>query len=181
MKTRHAVAALLAGSVAIAASAIAIATAAPAPAAPAAPAGGGLQILDFKPAFDDLMTMLVQPRHTKLWIAAQQQNWQLAGFQLNEMGSALRRVGQTIPKYRNISVEATVSSIFTPKIQAVAGAIAAKNQQQFNAAYGELTNACNLCHEAMEHPFLVIKVPDASAANAYPDQDFRPIAAAPAK
>jgi hypothetical protein len=181
MRTRHVLAALLAGSIALAASAIAIATAAPAPAAPAAPAGGGLQILDFKPAFDDLMTMLVQPRHTKLWLAAQQKNWQLAGFQLNEMGGALRRVGQTIPKYRNISVDATVSSIFQPKIQAVAAAIGAQNPQQFNTAYAELTNACNLCHEALEHPFLVIKVPDASAANAFPDQDFRPNAAAAAK
>jgi len=178
MKNRHVIAGLLAGSFALAASAIAIATAAPPPAAPApaAPAGG-LQILDFKPAFDDLMTMLVQPRHTKLWLAAQQQNWQLAGFQLNEMGSALRRVGQTIPKYRNISVDATVGSIFAPKIQAVAGAIGAKNIGQFNIAYAELTNACNLCHEALEHPFLVIKVPDASAAAAFPDQDFRPAAA----
>jgi hypothetical protein len=181
MKTRHVIAALLAGSIGLAASAIAVAIAAPAPAAPAAPAGGGLQILDFKPAFDDLMTMLVQPRHTKLWLAAQQKNWQLAGFELNEMGSALRRVGQTVPKYRNISVDATVSSIFTPKIQAVAGAITAQNQQQFNTAYGELTNACNLCHEALEHPFLVIKVPDANAANAFPDQDFRPNAPAAAK
>ena len=68
------------------------------------------------------MTMLVQPRHTKLWLAAQQKNWQLAGFELNEMGGALKRVGQTVPKYRNISVDATVSSIFAPKIQAVAGA-----------------------------------------------------------
>ena len=34
--------------------------------APAAPAGGGLTILEFKPAFDDLMTMLIQPRHIKL-------------------------------------------------------------------------------------------------------------------
>ncbi len=91
MKNHHLVALLLAGSVGLAASAIAVATAAPAPAAPAAPAGGGLTILDFKPAFDDLMTMLVQPRHTKLWLAAQQKNWQLAGFELNEMGGALRR------------------------------------------------------------------------------------------
>ena len=180
MKNHHLVALLLAGSVGLTASAIAVAMAAPAPAkaaAPAAPAAP-LQILDFKPAFDDLMTMLVQPRHTKLWLAAQQKNWQLAGFQLNEMGGALRRVGQTIPKYRNISVEATVSSIFTPKIQAVAGAITAQNPTQFNTAYAELTNACNLCHEALEHPFLVIKVPDASAAAAFPDQDFRPVAGA---
>jgi hypothetical protein len=184
MKNRHVVAGLFAGSFALAASAIAIATAAPAPGAPApaaAPAGGGLQILDFKPAFDDLMTMLVQPRHTKLWLAAQQQNWQLAGFELNEMGGALKRVGQTIPKYRNISVDATVGSIFAPKIQAVAGAIGAKNITQFNSAYAELTNACNLCHEALDHPFLVIKVPDASAANAFPDQNFRPNAPAAAK
>jgi hypothetical protein len=178
MKTRHSLGLLLAGSFALAASAVAIAMAAPAPGAPAAPAaappGGGLQILEFKPAFDDLMTMLVQPRHTKLWLAAQAKNWQLAGFELNEMGSALRRVGQTIPKYRNISVDATVSSIFTPKIQAVAGAITAQNPAQFNTAYSQLTDACNLCHEALEHPFLVIKVPDASAAAAFPDQDFRP-------
>jgi hypothetical protein len=178
MKNRHLIALLLAGSVGLAASAIAIATAAPAPAAPAAPAGGGLTILDFKPAFDDLMTMLVQPRHTKLWLAAQQKNWQLAGFELNEMGGALKRVGQTVPKYRNISVDATVSSIFAPKIQAVAGAITAQNPAQFNTAFAELTNACNLCHEALEHPFLVIKVPDASAAAAFPDQDFRPGAGA---
>ena len=174
MKNHHFVALLLAGSVGFAASAIAIATAAPAPPAPAAP----LQILDFKPAFDDLMTMLVQPRHTKLWLAAQQKNWQLAGFELNEMGGALKRVGQTVPKYRNISVDATVSSIFAPKIQAVAGAITAQNPAQFNTAFAELTNACNLCHEALEHPFLVIKVPDASAAAAFPDQDFRPVAGA---
>jgi hypothetical protein len=177
MKTRHTLAVLLASSFGLAAAAIAVATAAPAPAAPAPPAGGGLQILDFKPAFDDLMTMLVQPRHSKLWLAAQAKNWQLAGFELNEMGGALRRVGQTIPKYRNISVDATVSSIFTPKIQAVAGAITAQNPAQFNTAYAELTNACNLCHEALEHPFLVIKVPDASAAAAFPDQDFRPVPA----
>ena len=178
MKNHHLVALLLAGSIGLTASAIAVATAAPAPAAPAAPAGGGLTILDFKPAFDDLMTMLVQPRHTKLWLAAQQKNWQLAGFELNEMGGALKRVGQTVPKYRNISVDATVSSIFAPKIQAVAGAITAQNPAQFNTAFAELTNACNLCHEALEHPFLVIKVPDASAAAAFPDQDFRPAAAA---
>jgi len=60
----------------------------------------------------------------------------------------------------------------------VAGAITAQNAAQFNTAYAELTNACNLCHEALEHPFLLIKVPDASAAAAFPDQDFRPLAGA---
>ena len=161
---------LLAGSFALTASAIAVAAAAPAP----TPAGGGLQILDFKPAMDDLMTMLIQPRHIKLYYAGQQKNWTLAAFELNELGTALRRIGQTIPKYRNFSVDATVASIFAPKLQAMDAAIKSGNQAQFTAAYGELTEACNTCHQGLEHPFLVIKVPD--AAN-YPDQDYRPAAA----
>jgi hypothetical protein len=126
------------------------------------------------------MTMLVQPRHTKLWLAAQQKNWQLAGFQLNELGAALRRVGQTIPKYRNISVDATVTSMFAPKVQAVLSAITAQNTTQFNDAFAQLTAACNLCHEALDHGFLVVKVPDASAASAFPNQSFAPVGPAAA-
>jgi hypothetical protein len=170
MNHRHIVALLLAGSFALAASAIGFTAAAP---APAAPPGGGLQILEFKPAMDDLMTMLIQPRHMKLYYAGQQKNWTLAAFELNELGSALRRIGQTIPKYRNISVDATVTSIFTPKIQAMNAAIKAGNQGQFTSAYADLTEACNTCHQGLEHPFLVIKVPDAGN---YPDQDYRPSA-----
>jgi hypothetical protein len=179
MKNRHIAALLLAGSVALSGSLVALA--APAPATP--PAGGGLQILEFKPAFDDLMTMLIQPRHVKLWLAGQQQNWTLAAFELNELRAALLRIGQTIPKYRNFSTEATIGSIFQPKIMAMNGAIAAKNLQQFNTAFGALTTACNDCHAGMEHEFLVIKVPDVSAAAMYANQDFRPLpgAAAPAR
>ena len=174
MKTLHLTALLLAGSAGLAASAIAIATAAPAPGATAAgapPAGGGLVILDFKPAMDDLMTMLIQPRHIKLYYAGQQKNWTLAAFELNEMVGALKRIGATIPKYRNFSVDATVGSIFAPKIQSMNAAIQSKNPAQFVTAYGELTEACNTCHQGMEHDFLVIKVPDAPF---FPDQDFRP-------
>ena len=116
------------------------------------------------------IAMLIQPRHMKLYYAGQQQNWTLAGFELNELGAALRRIGQTIPKYRNFSVDATVQSIFAPKIQAMTAAINAKNVGQFNAAYADLTVGCNTCHEGMEHPFLVMKVPDGPN---FADQDFR--------
>jgi hypothetical protein len=173
MKSCHSLALLFAASLAVAGVAIGYPALGAAPAA-APPAGGGLQILEFKPAMDDLMTMLIQPRHMKLYYAGQQQNWTLAGFELNELGAALRRIGQTIPKYRNISVDATVQSIFAPKIQAMTAALNAKNLPQFNSAYADLTEACNTCHEGLEHPFLVVKVPDGQN---FPDQDFRPVAA----
>jgi hypothetical protein len=82
--------------------------------APPAP-GGSLTNLEFKPALDDLMTMLVQPRHIKLYYAGQANNWRLATFELNELRGALARVGRTIPTYRNISVDNAVASIFADK------------------------------------------------------------------
>jgi hypothetical protein len=135
------------------------------------PARAGLTILEFKPAMDDLMTMLVQPRHIKLYSAGQAKNWRLAGFELNKLRGALARIGRTIPTYRNIGVDTAVASIFADTIKSVDAAIKAGDAAQFATAYGEMTAACNSCHVGMEHPFLVIKVPD--AAN-YPDQEFRP-------
>jgi hypothetical protein len=169
---------ILAGALALSASIIAVAQstapageAAPAAPAPAARPGGGLSILDFKPAMDDLMTMLVQPRHIKLYYAGQAKNWKLAAFESNELRGALARIGRTIPTYRNLSVDMAVASIFADKLKAVDAAIKAADSAQFTTAYTEVTQACNACHQGLEHPFLKIVVPD--AAN-YPDQDFRP-------
>ena len=128
-------------------------------------------ILDFKPAMDDLMTMLIQPRHIKLYYAGQAKNWTLAAFQLNELRQALARIGRTIPTYRKIEVDTAVASIFTDSAKEVDAAIKAKDPARFAASYEGMTAACNACHVGMEHPFLVIKVPD--AVN-YPDQEFRP-------
>ncbi len=138
---------------------------APAPAAP----GGGLVILDFKPAMDDLMTMLIQPRHIKLYYAGMAKNWKLAGFELDELRAALARIGRTIPTYRKMGVDMTVASIFTERLQTVDAAIKSGDDKKFSAAYIDMTTACNECHVAMEHPFLVIKTPEAPN---YPDQDF---------
>jgi len=173
MKNRHVAAIALAGALALSASIFAMAQNAPPAAgpAPAAPPGGGLVILDFKPAMDDLMTMLIQPRHIKLYYAGQAKNWTLAAFQSTELRQALARIGRTIPTYRKIDVDTAVASIFADKLKAVDAAIKAADLAQFTAAYGEMTGACNACHAGMEHPFLVIKVPDAMN---YPDQDFRP-------
>jgi hypothetical protein len=95
----------------------------------------------------------------------------LAAFQINELRGALARIGRTIPNYRNINVDTAVAAIFTDKLKAVDAAVKAADLEQFTAAYQEMTVACNDCHKGMEHPFLVIKVPDALN---YPDQEFRP-------
>ena len=184
MNSRPLAVALAAGSFSLAAAAIGIAQGAPAPApaakgAPPAAAGKApapLVILDFKPTLSDLMTMLIQPRHLKLWAAAQQRNWTLAAFELNEMRSAFDKIAATIPKYpqptTSVDLGPTFISLMGPKIQQVNGAITGQNPMQFATAFNDMTTTCNSCHEALNHPYLVIKVPDATG---YPNQDFRPV------
>ena len=169
MQNRHVVGLMVAGSVALAASVAGIAQSAPAPAGDAGKPPP-LVILDFKPTLDDLMTMMIQPRHLKLWAAAQQRNWTLAAFQLNEMRSAFDKIAATIPKYLNVDLGPTFISLMGSKIQAVNGAINNQNPMLFNTAFNDLTAACNSCHEALNHPYLVMKVPEVTG---YPNQDFR--------
>jgi hypothetical protein len=125
---------------------------------------------DYHPSLGDLMTMAVQPRHTKLGLAGQEGNWPYAQYELSELRNAFARVGRTIPIYRNIDFAAITGALTTEPLKAVEQAIQAKDAGQFKAAYAQLTTACNACHLSQDHAPVVIRVP---ATNPYPDQDFR--------
>jgi hypothetical protein len=126
----------------------------------------------FQPGLADLMTMLVQPRHIRLFYAGSARNWELAEFELQELRSALRRTTDTLPRYQGADVNDAVATIVAPKLHALEVAINAADSQQFSRSYGELTAACNACHAYLEHPFLVIRVPKAGATHNYADQEF---------
>jgi hypothetical protein len=127
---------------------------------------------NFNPGFDDLMTVLIQPRHIRLYYAGTSNNWELAAFELAELRSAFRRAAQGMPTYQGSDVNAALQTFIDPKIKAIDAAIKAGNAKQFVKDYADLTAACNACHTFLEHPFLVIKVPDAASRTAYADQDF---------
>jgi hypothetical protein len=125
---------------------------------------------DYHPSLGDLMTMAVQPRHTKLGLAGQARNWPYAQYELSELRNAFARIARTIPTYRNIDMAAVIGALTTEPLKAVEQAINAKDAGQFKAAYASLTTTCNACHLSQDHPFVVIRIPGTSP---YPDQDFR--------
>jgi hypothetical protein len=147
----------------------------PAPSQSKAAGAPGATNTEFKPGFDDLMTMLIQPRHIKLYYAGTQKNWELAAAQARDLRLAFDRIAQTIPKYMGLGVDETLKSIMVPKLKAMDAAIAAAEPKLFAKAYDEMTAACNGCHSYMEHPFHVIIVPGSSRTGTYGDQDFNPI------
>jgi hypothetical protein len=131
--------------------------------------------LAFAPGFDDMMTMLVQPRHLKLYYAGVHKNWELAAAEMRDLRSSFGRIAQTIPTYQGNDVNASVKSLIEPQMKAMDDAIDAADPDKFVAAYGELTNACNSCHTYMEHPFIFIKIPDSPNDAAHPDQEYGPV------
>jgi hypothetical protein len=141
---------------------------APGPAAASAPAVNPMP--DYHPSLGDLMTMAIQPRHTKLGLAGQQGNWPYAQYELSELRNAFARVARTIPIYRNIDMAAVTGALTTEPLKAVEQAINAQDVGQFKTAYAGLTTACNACHLSQDHAPVVIRVP---SSNPYPDQDFR--------
>jgi len=119
----------------------------------------------------DMMNTLVQPRHAKLGLAGRAQNWALAGYALVEIRQAFAGITKAQPRFRGLPVGELVDAALTQPLNAVDAAIKQQDPQRFAAAYDEVTQGCNACHGAVDHPFVVIKAPDASA---FPNQDFSP-------
>jgi hypothetical protein len=119
----------------------------------------------------DLMNTLIQPRHAKLGLAGRAENWAVANYALSELRQVFERIGKAVPKFRGMPVPDLIDAALTASLGAVEAAIREKDPKKFAAAYDQMTQGCNACHIELDHPYVVIKTPDASV---FPNQDFTP-------
>ena len=118
----------------------------------------------------DLMNTLIQPRHAKLGLAGRAENWALANYALSELRQAFAGIVKAVPKFRGMPVGDLVDLALTQPLNAVEAAIKQQDAQKFSTAYEQITQGCNACHMELDHPYVVIKTPDASA---FPNQEFK--------
>jgi hypothetical protein len=119
----------------------------------------------YKPGLGEFMSS-IQIHHAKLWFAGENQNWQLAGFEIGEIKEAL----EDIPVYCADRPEVQKLTMINPALDSLGDAINTKNLQQFKDGFILLTATCNSCHHATNHAFNVIKIPDAPP---FSNQDFK--------
>jgi hypothetical protein len=124
----------------------------------------------YQPGLGDLMTMTVQPRHLKLGLAGQEKNWPYAAYEGHELEEAFERVAKQVPKWRDFDIVQLIAATVKQPLDDLEAAIKASDGQRFDAAYRQLTDACNACHKSANIGMIAIKAPDASA---FPNQDFR--------
>ena len=117
------------------------------------------------PRLVDIMSA-VQLRHSKLWTAGQQKNWELAAYELELVKGSLT---EAIALYADIPVENI--TMVEPPLKSIESAIAARNSAAFGKAFGDLTTGCNTCHQSIGRGFIVMKMPTASP---FSNQSFSP-------
>ena len=109
----------------------------------------------YKPGFGEFMSS-IQVHHAKLWFAGKEQNWELADFEMHEIGEAI----DAIKEYQTEREESKKVDMLKPALEAVNDAIQKKDVTLFNSSYLLLTNTCNNCHKAVNFSFNVVKVPE---------------------
>jgi len=109
----------------------------------------------YKPGFGEFMSS-IQVHHAKLWFAGKEQNWELADFEMHEIGEAI----DAIKEYQTEREESKQVDMLKPALDAVNDAIQKKDAALFNSSYLLLTNTCNNCHKAVNFGFNIVKVPE---------------------
>src|ERR1700736_6746065 len=70
----------------------------------------------FNPQMSALMSMLVQPRHAKLWLAGKAENWPLASYVLKELRQGLLVVSHAVPRWKGLPVPDLVDAAMSRPI-----------------------------------------------------------------
>jgi hypothetical protein len=109
----------------------------------------------YKPGLGEFMSS-IQVHHEKLWFAGNAQNWQLANFEIHEIGEALNDIKQ----YASDRPETKYINMLKAPVDSLNNSIQQKNLQAFKENFIVLTNTCNNCHAAVNYNFNKIKIPD---------------------
>ena len=114
----------------------------------------------YKPGFGEFMSS-IQVHHGKLWFAGKNQNWELADFEMHEIGEAI----DDIKVYQSEREESKKIDMLKPALDAINDAIQKKDSLLFNSSFLLLTNTCNNCHKAVNFSFNIVKIPDSPPFN----------------
>jgi len=124
-----------------------------------------------RPLLSDLM-VLTQLRHFKLWYAQRVGNWKLAAYELDQLETTIGRIVKLYPAASSISQANLIHEKTDPALSDIRRAISDRSSSRFEAAYMQITGACNQCHQAAGVGFIVVRVPTKSP---FGNQIFTPV------
>jgi hypothetical protein len=124
----------------------------------------------YVPGLGEMMG-LQQMRHTKLWFAGQAENWELAAYEIDELGEGFDDIVKFHPTHKDspVAPRDAIPRMVTEPLKELRAAVDKKDVHTFERAYDSLTASCNNCHQATNFGFNAVQTP---ATNPYPNQVF---------
>jgi hypothetical protein len=124
----------------------------------------------YVPGLGEIMS-LQQMRHAKLWLAGQAENWELAAYEIDELGEGFDDVVKFHPTHKDspVAPKEAIPRMVTEPLAELRAAVGKKDAAAFVIAYDALTKACNNCHQATNFGFNTVQTP---ATNPFPNQLF---------
>jgi hypothetical protein len=119
----------------------------------------------YLPSISDMMIATIQPRHEQIWRAEQDGNWGFAAYELGNLHGAFDRLGHAHPIEHDVSFPDMIASLTEQPFKELKSAIQSKDATAFTKAYADLTDACNSCHQALNHGVVEIRVPTRTSAS----------------
>ena len=121
--------------------------------------------IEYLPSISDLMIATIQPRHERLWRAEQDGDWQFAAYELGNLDGAFKRLGQAHPTEHDTPFPDMIAATTEQPFKELNSAIKSKDGAAFAKAYADLTDACNSCHQALNHGVVQIGVPSRASGS----------------
>jgi hypothetical protein len=98
----------------------------------------------------------------KLHFAGLEGNWQLAGFYLHELEEQAEKIVEADVGEGVVDVSKLTQQLLVSQIEQLESLVEAGDSVQYKSGYLELVDRCNSCHQASNHGFIMIRVPELS-------------------
>ena len=103
----------------------------------------------------------IQLHAGKLWFAAKAANWDLAGYELDELKETMEAAENLDEEKNGVKISPVLDSVLKTQIPALEETLKAKNAAKFQKAYDETLAACNGCHADAGYKFIHVVRPAA--------------------
>jgi hypothetical protein len=112
------------------------------------------------PGLGEYMTT-IQLHAGKLWFAAKAANWDLAGYELDELKETLEAAKALNAEKNGVKISNVLDAVLQTQITQLAETVKRRNAAEFQKSYDETLSACNGCHAEAGYKFINIVRPSA--------------------
>jgi hypothetical protein len=103
----------------------------------------------------------IQLHAGKLWFAAKATNWDLAGYELDELKETMEAAENLNEEKNGVKISPVLDSVLKTQVTALEETLKVKNAAKFQKAYDEMLTACNGCHADAGYKFIHVVRPAA--------------------